>query len=99
MKTKLIKLSLILGVLIALFIIPQSVSAATERNYTYTVTNGEAIITDFKTSVTGAVVIPDTLGGYPVTSIGIFAFRGCTGLTEVTIPESVTRMGDYAFYG
>ena len=27
---------------------------------------------------TGAIVIPSTLGGYPVTSIGDAAFRGCS---------------------
>ena len=36
--------------------------------------------------------------GIPVTSIGDFAFYGCTRLTEITIPESVTNIGRYAFY-
>ncbi len=32
-----------------------------------------------------------------VTSIGYFAFRGCTGLTSVTIPANVTSIGNSAF--
>ena len=33
-----------------------------------------------------------------VTTIGIYAFYGCTNLTSVTIPEGVTSIGNYAFY-
>jgi hypothetical protein len=33
-----------------------------------------------------------------VTSIGTYAFYGCSGLTSVTIPSGVTSIGDTAFY-
>ncbi len=72
-------------------------SAATVGNYTYTVSNGKATITDFPTSVSGAITIPSTLGGYPVTSIGDKAFYGCYSLTSVTIGNSVTSIGERAF--
>ena len=32
-----------------------------------------------------------------MTSIGIEAFYNCKGLTSITIPNSVTSIGDYAF--
>ena len=36
---------------------------------------------------------------YSVTSIGDYAFRGCTGLTSIIIPNSVISIGGYAFCG
>lgn len=34
-----------------------------------------------------------------VTSIGDYAFAGCTGLTSIAIPNSLTSIGNYAFAG
>ncbi|MFN5984801.1 MAG: leucine-rich repeat domain-containing protein [Fluviicola sp.] len=52
-------------------------------------------------SASGTVVIPDTvnyLGAtYSVTSIGNSAFFYCTALTSITLPNSVTIIGDNAF--
>ena len=50
-------------------------------------------------SPTGAVTIPSTLGGKPVTSIGEHAFYECSGLTNVTIPNSVSIIESSAFSG
>lgn len=35
---------------------------------------------------------------YTVTSIGVWAFRQCSNLTAVTIPNSVSEIGAYAFW-
>ena len=63
--------------------------------------DGTVTITGYTGPVT-AVTIPNTINGLPVTSIGYDAFyNGATPgpgiLTSVTIPDSVTSIGDFAF--
>ena len=53
-------------------------------------------VTNCDPSVTKAN-IPHTIKGVTVTSIGGSAFRYCTSLTSVTIPDSVTSIGGWAF--
>ena len=48
----------------------------------------------WKNEAVKSVVISDG-----VTSIGEYAFSGCTGLTSIAIPDGVTSIGDYAFSG
>ena len=52
---------------------------------------------------TGNLVIPDTIivgsNKYAVIEIGENAFDGCSGLTTVSIPQTVTSIGQLAFAG
>ena len=74
-----------------------SASAEKDGYYTYSVSDGKATITDVSSSISGAVNVPATLGGYKVTSIGYSAFEGCTNITSIRIPDSVTEIGSSAF--
>ena len=65
--------------------------------YTYTVTDGEATITECDGHASGDIVIPSNLGGYPVTAIGAHAFSECDAIETVVIPDTVITIGDYAF--
>ena len=75
-----------------------SVSAEQEGIYTYDVSYGEATIIECDRSASGDIIIPNTLGGYPVTSIYDWAFSDCSNLRNITIPNGVNYIGDYAFY-
>ncbi len=72
--------------------------AADLSDLTYTTTGGEVAITDCNTEASGALTIPDTIEGSPVTSIADYAFAQCTSLTAVTIPEGVTSIGNFGFF-
>ena len=47
----------------------------------------------------GRVVIPREIGGKPVTSIAEGAFSGCTLITSIQIPNSISNVGYKAFSG
>lgn len=73
-------------------------SLAQAQDFTYTTNSGAITITSY-TGSGGAVVIPDTIDGLPVTTIGALAFSGNTNLTSVTIPDTVVAIGVSSFYG
>ena len=85
--------------LISLFFLSTSAFALQYGNFTYTVSGGTVTITGYTLCSTNAgdVIIPSTINGLPVIGIGDFAFDGCSSLTSVAIPDSVTIIGHLAF--
>ena len=67
--------------------------------YGYSVKDGAATIEfvprDFPF---GAYEMPDALGGHPVVGVGARVFYNSTGLTSVTLPQTLRNIGDLAFY-
>lgn len=97
---KLRVLSAFLAVAMLLTLLPAAAFAAPapESDFEYGVNQDTATITKYK-GAGGTVEIPATLGGYPVTGIQMQAFIKCTSLKSVSMPESMTWIGDSAFAG
>jgi hypothetical protein len=88
------------GKILALLCLTTSFLAADQfGDFTYTDDGTSITITDYPTTATGAVVIPETIAGKPVVGIGDYAFYKCSGMTSVTIQSGVTHIGDWAFLG
>lgn len=45
------------------------------------------------------IVIPTTLNGFPVTGIKMSGFKNCSFIKSITMPESITVIGEEAFAG
>ncbi len=68
----------------------------TSGRYRYAVENGGAVIVEYKGTAKN-LVVPDTLGGKPVTAVGAFAFWQNEDTVSVTLPASVERIAPSAF--
>ena len=79
--------------------LPAAIAAETYESLTYSVSGGKVTITDCAASAAGAVTIPATIAGNPVTTIATSAFADCTGITAITIGQNVTSIGTGAFSG
>lgn len=96
--SKALLLMLSFSLLLCLVCFNASATEYTEGNFIYSVTDKKATLEGIKGSLSGEVIIPATLGGYPVESIGSDAFEYNSSITSVVIPDTVTEIGYDAFY-
>ncbi len=91
-------LSVIITAALVLTLLPATALAAEEGGYVYSVDgSGNATIIAY-TGPDADIHIPGTLGGHTVTRIGDIAFYGKTGVTSISVPDSVTDIGNLSFY-
>jgi hypothetical protein len=83
----------LLPVLVA--VVTVLVACPSQAQFTYTTNNGTITITGYG-GTNDVVVIPSTIDGLPVTTIGTTAFLYAL-INTVSIPNSVTNIEDYAF--
>ena len=76
-----------------------NITSSTDKTVGVTFRGGK--YNSYDNEYTGSIVIPDSVTyqgvTYSVTGIRTDAFRDCTGLTEITIPNNVTGIGGSAF--
>lgn len=80
------------------FVLKPRRNVFSEKYFDYTVSDSEATITKYF-GRDNDVVIPDSIGGYPVKSIGDGAFQGCKTIENVNMASSVESIGYSAFAG
>lgn len=109
---KIVKYLSLLTIIISLFTIFATQSFASDGEtqsvvidgvgtFSYTVEDNEITITKFETNKTGITLnIPSEYEGMKVTKIGDKAFKDVNGnaLTKIVVPDTVTYVGNYAFY-
>src|SRR5262245_20999779 len=73
-----------------------SFPAVLKAQFNYTINTDLTITITGYTGPGGAVTVPGTIQGLPVTRIADSAFQ-FSGLKSITIPNSVISMGDFEF--
>ncbi len=58
--------------------------------------DGTAVITHYLGEETD-VTVPATVNGYTVSKIGPYAFYDMSSIKAITLPDTITEIGDYAF--
>ena len=86
---------LCLTLLLSLSFLAITSPADDDGTWTYTLDDDEATIL-YCTRCPADLIIPDSINGYLVVAIAERAFR-YSSHTSVTIPDSVTSIGEYAF--
>ena len=93
-RNKLIGLMGLTAAFLALLVF--SASAETEGVFTYTVANDEATITQTNYTEHDDLMIPENLGGYPVTKLDEYCFRN-VAVSHISIPKTVRTISSHAF--
>lgn len=89
---QLIRTNTFIGMFTGLLALP----VAVHGQFSFTTNNGALTVTGYS-GPGGAVIIPAQTNGLPVASIGTAAFIFNTSISAVSIPESITNIGDVAF--
>ena len=97
--------SIRIGVMLTALLLSLTTAAQVfeQDNIYYRIDSCRAIVTSGMYPYIGDVIIPETISRndtvYPVIAIDRAAFRDCSDLTSISIPRTVTAIGEHAFAG
>ncbi|HOR22017.1 MAG TPA: leucine-rich repeat domain-containing protein [Ruminococcus sp.] len=77
--------------------LPKITAKAQEPAYIYTIIGSEATVIGFS-GEPSYIQIPETLEGCPVTEIRDNAFCECSSLKQISLPDTLTKIGHHCFY-
>lgn len=98
MKKILITLAAVLTLPAAL-IHPRTAASAEEKTgYVYTIIDNQTTITGFEGEPT-SIEIPETVEGCRVVELRDNAFYECSSLKQISLPDTVEKIGHHCFYG
>ena len=86
-----------LKAIIPVFSVGSQAATIDSLNFKYDWSSDGYIVSSCSEDAKGFLTIPDTYNGKSVVGIGNNAFYGRNLLTSITIPDSVTKIGDDAF--
>lgn len=88
----------VLGTIVYFAVRPAAASAPSRDTPWFTM-QGTILVRFDPTAYSGSrdLIIPDTIDGVPVLSIGNSCFSGCGDLSSVTLPQGLLSIGDRAF--
>lgn len=67
--------------------------------WTFSVVRGKATVVAVDRAASGAITVPEEVGGCVVNGIAGSAFSGCDELTSITVPQGVMQIDKAAFAG
>lgn len=98
LKYKILLTLSVLAITVAFFLIVPKFYDNNHAKYTYTLLEDGTVTIDGYTGAPSKLEVPKEIDGYTVSAISNSAFANKRELKEVTLPESVGSIGEYAFY-
>lgn len=100
-RNRIVLLSVLAVILVTILIfsIVNACGPIKAEGITYKRQDGGYIVSKVDKDLTGSCTIDYLVNGKPVTAIADAAFENITGITSVTIPETVVKIGESAFAG